>query len=41
MSRHTTSLLSGIASLEGKLVKNTNQGVESLFIGAEFLAVLH
>jgi hypothetical protein len=28
--------LSGIASLECKMVKNANQGVGSLFTGAEF-----
>jgi hypothetical protein len=40
-SRHTTSLLSGIASLECKLLKNANEGTESLFTGAEFLAAMH
>jgi hypothetical protein len=33
-------MLSGIASLECKLVKNANQGVWLLFTGAEFLADL-
>jgi hypothetical protein len=41
LSRHTTSLLSGITSLECKVVKNANQGVGSLFTGAEFLVNLH
>jgi hypothetical protein len=41
LSRHTTSLLSGIASLECMVVKITNQGAGSLFTGAEFLAILH
>jgi hypothetical protein len=36
LSRHTTSLLSGIASLECKLVKNANLGVCLLFTGVEF-----
>jgi hypothetical protein len=40
-SRHTTSLLSGIASLECRVVKISNQGAGSLFTGAEFLAILH
>jgi hypothetical protein len=38
LPRHTTSLLSGIASLECKLVKNANQGVELLFTSTEILA---
>jgi hypothetical protein len=38
LSRHTTSLLSGIADLECKLVKNASQRVESLFTGAEIVA---
>jgi hypothetical protein len=37
--RHTTSLLSGIASLECRVVKIANQGAGSLFIGAEILAL--
>jgi hypothetical protein len=41
LSRHTTSLLSGIASLECRVVKIANQGAGSLFINAEFLAILH
>jgi hypothetical protein len=36
LSRHTTSLLSGIASLECKMVKNANLCAGSLFTGAEF-----
>jgi hypothetical protein len=34
-SRHTNSLLSGIASLECKMVKNAKQCAASLFTGAE------
>jgi hypothetical protein len=41
LSRHTTSLLSGIASLECRVVKIANQGAGSLFISAKFLAILH
>jgi hypothetical protein len=33
--------LSGIASLEYRVVKIANQGAGSLFIGAEILAMLH
>jgi hypothetical protein len=40
ISRHTTLLLSGIASLECRVVKMANQGTGSLFIGAEILAKL-
>jgi hypothetical protein len=40
ISRHTTLLLSGIASLECKVVKTANQGTGSLFISAENLANL-
>jgi hypothetical protein len=41
LSRHTTSLLSGIASLECRVVKIANQGARSLVIEVEFLAILH
>jgi hypothetical protein len=37
ISRHTTLLLSGIASLEGRVVKMANQGTGLLFIDAEIL----
>jgi hypothetical protein len=40
ISRHTPLLLSGIASLECRVVKMANQGTSSLFIGAENLANL-
>jgi hypothetical protein len=40
LSRHTTLLLSGIASLECRVVKMANQGTSLLFIGAEILAKL-
>jgi hypothetical protein len=40
ISRHTTLLLSGIASLECRMVKMANQGAGLLFIGAEILANL-
>jgi hypothetical protein len=40
ISRHTTLLLSGIASLECRLVKMANQGTGLLFIGVEILAKL-
>jgi hypothetical protein len=40
ISRHTTLLLSGIASLECRVVKMANQGTGSLFIDAEILAKL-
>jgi hypothetical protein len=40
ISRHTTLLLSGIASLECRVVKMANQGTNSLFIGTENLANL-
>jgi hypothetical protein len=36
LARHITSLLSGIARLECKMVKNANQCVGLLFTGAEF-----
>jgi hypothetical protein len=39
-SRHTTLLLSGIASLKCRVVEMENQGTELLFIGAENLANL-
>jgi hypothetical protein len=38
--RHKTLLLSGIASLECRVVKMANQGADFLFIGAEILANL-
>jgi hypothetical protein len=40
ISRHTTLLLSGIASLECRVVKMAHQGTDLLFIGAENLAIL-
>jgi hypothetical protein len=40
ISRHTTLLLSGIASLEFRVVKMANQGTGLLFIGVENLANL-
>jgi hypothetical protein len=40
ISRYTTFLLSGIASLECRVVKMANQSTGSLFIGAENLANL-
>jgi hypothetical protein len=40
ISRHTTLLLSGIASLECRVVKMAKQGTGLLFIGAEILAKL-
>jgi hypothetical protein len=40
ISRHTTLLLSGIASLESRVVEMANQGASLLFIGAENLANL-
>jgi hypothetical protein len=39
-SRHATLLLSGIASLECRVVKMANQGTGLLFISAEILAKL-
>jgi hypothetical protein len=38
LSRHTTFLLSGIAGLPGKVVKNASQHVHPLFMGTEFSA---
>jgi hypothetical protein len=40
ISRHTTLLLTGIASLESRVVEMANQGAGLLFIGAENLANL-
>jgi hypothetical protein len=40
ISRHATLLLSGIASLECRVVQMANQGTSLLFIGAEILAKL-
>jgi hypothetical protein len=40
ISRNTPLLLSGIATLECRVVKMANQGTSSLFIGAENLANL-
>jgi hypothetical protein len=40
ISRHTTFLLSGIASLESRVEEMANQGAGLLFIGAENLANL-
>jgi hypothetical protein len=40
ISRHTTLLLSGITSLECRVVKMANQGAGLLFISAEILANL-
>jgi hypothetical protein len=38
LSRHTTFLLSGIADLQGKVVKNASQCANPLFMGVEFSA---